>query len=111
MLVRETISFERGNDPKKMLGIGEYANIRNLKMRDILILYDEKYAPNNRRYVVIVDIKYENDDNLYLEYAGFGGELNSATNAAKHIYVKYMTSSDTKSLKEWDKIIIDIIKN
>jgi len=111
MLVRESISFERGADPKKILGIGDYERIRNLKILDILILYDETYAPNNRRYVVIVDINYNNREDLYLEYAGFGENLYYAINAAKHIHVKYMTNSDTKTLKEWDKIIIDIIKN
>ena len=112
MLVRESISFERGGDPKEVLGIGDHVRIRNLKVRDIIVLKNDRFSSFNHRIAVIIDINYDNNNKLYIKYAGFGHERDSAKIAAKSINLdKYVTDESTKTLKEWDKIIIDIIKN
>ena len=112
MLVREFIlEFERGVDPKKQLGIGEYPRIRNLKPRDIIMYYDKGYSLN-RRICVIVNVNFDNYNRLYLEYAGFGDDIEAAKRTAKSPNLhQYIIDGDTKTLEEWNEKIINIIKN
>ena len=74
MLVKESISFERGGDPKEVLGIGDHVRIRNLKVRDIIVLKNDRFSSFNHRIAVIIDINM----NLKREHLYFHGRTSGS---------------------------------
>jgi hypothetical protein len=100
MLVKESISFQRGADPKEILGIG--SKLLNLKKYDI-IEFDLRKSSAFANYGIIVNSQYENGE-FFLEIAPFG-LLDSAKTGVKYIKRgdEYATIKITKTLKEWNE--------
>ena len=98
--LKESMSFERGNDPKKMLGIGKYEKLLNLKRGDI-INYE-----STRTYGLIMNCAQE-DFNLFIEYAGFNNYYyaKEAQNLIRTRDIAYRTTKEIMSLEEWYNLI------
>ena len=92
-LVRESISFERGKDPKEILGIG---NNRKIQKGDIFLV--NKYQSNKQIEVVAdEDESYYEGNSYHLPY----WEIMVRTKSGKLLYAfKYGKNQDWE-IEEW----------